>query len=157
MNRCLIVRHVFNIVLLLLLLRYYVHRSLPHSCRTVLHVLRRNTGTHTVTEDHFDVSDAREHAIGYGTSDEREEKTQDERRTDHCRRRHSAVEDDPTNGKKESVAHGVHRYGIWLRCLAELNEHAAATSHRTTEKKDPHQPNLFNTILMNLNGSPQFR
>lgn len=51
MNRCLIVRHVFNIVLLLLLLRYYVHRSLPHSSRTVIHVLRRNTGTHTVTEE----------------------------------------------------------------------------------------------------------
>lgn len=35
MNRCLIARHVFNIVLLLLLLRYYVHRSLPHRSPTV--------------------------------------------------------------------------------------------------------------------------
>lgn len=173
MNRCLIVRHVFNIVLLLLLLRYYVHRLLPHSSLRVLHVLQQHTSTHThtvrtdVPKKTTSIFLTRANTPSFTTHEKEEtKKTQDQRMPNRTqpktsiRRRRQLDE-----WEKKDPSHMLF-IALVFGCVAfaEVDQHAMATSHRSTahknptEKKDPNQTNLFNTILMNLNGSPrQFR
>lgn len=129
MNRCLIVRHVFNIVLLLLLLQYSLHRMLLPIAVTVTvncHIIL----SESMSEDSMCFSGTHAHAqtqqnttsfTAGGTKRTKEEKTSSTKRTNEQTNKEpneveeeyqNIFEDEKTN---KFVAYGVHCFVILMR------------------------------------------
>lgn len=134
-----------------------------HHCRTTpfeSSVCCTNTHTDKCrrTEKNASSSLTRAQMPSFTRSEKERNKTQ-ERGTETIGRQESSLPSTRKHNEKANKIRRtwcvVHGFGIFVASLASGNQSTTVDTRpvRQRRKRDPNQPNLFNTILMNLNGS----